>query len=463
MKIIDIETDENISDLKLLFEILNGYIHEANTEFIKDSEAYTKSLDKKKKHSGEDKTKKSDKDKYRSKNTDDTDDTDDNNNGDNDNYDDTHDGTTKNKSKASKQKIAKINKSKKQSLDDENDDLDGDGENSENDDVDGTETKKSSKTKKKSKNSKSQDLDELDNDDQPAKNKGKIIKKKESKQPKKRKSKDDDEGATNGDEDEEENPGLIKILTADPNQVMITFISLKASAFKKFIVHPDKYNVGLNLDELYKYMKNVDKEGTMTIHIDDEDTQNIVFKVTGENTGSYVSTCELRVLNLSTKKERKIETDVTMAVRLNCHRFHKACKDLMQFSQFIEITCDPSQLAITCKGELSNHKREFKADGTEKGAMIRTVKKDEGDIPPIIRLVFDLRYINYMYKCSSLCDDMEIYLNPDSVMFLKYGIKMMGEMFVGISPSKKKDQNKDYNEENEEFYNDDGEIALVGE
>jgi proliferating cell nuclear antigen PCNA len=419
MKIIYIETDENIADLKLLFEITNGYIHEANTDFIKDHIAYSKSLDKKKKKlEDDDEVSESSKDKNK-----------------------------KNESS----KSSKSKKSIKDKLDDEDEDAEIVVKSKKSNNIKDPKISKSKKNKEKY-------VEEEEEDVPKKKNKGKSTTKKsttkkDTKTAKKKKSKDNEDEDDEKDEDDEENPGLIKILTADPNQVMITFITLKASAFKKFIVHPDKYSVGLNLDELYKYMKNVDKEGTMTIHIDDEDTQNIVFNVTGENTESFVSTCELRVLNLSAKKDRKIETDVTMAVRLNCHRFHKACKDLLQFSQFVEITCDPSQLAITCKGELSNHKRVFRADGTDKGAMIRTVKKDDGDVPQIIRLVFDLRYINYMYKCSSLCDDMEIYLNPDSVMFLKYGIKMMGEMFVGISPSKKIGNHIDISKRNRKIRN----------
>ena len=244
---------------------------------------------------------------------------------------------------------------------------------------------------------------------------------------------------------------------------MIIYIVLNGSAFKKFIVHPEKYSVGLNLDELYKYIKNVDKEGTMTIHIDSDDTQHIVFDVKSANSATNESICELRVVNLPTRNDRKIEVNVTMAVRINCQQFHKACKDLMQFSQFVEITCDPSQLAITCKGDLSNHKRIFKADGTQEGVMIKTVKRDtdDEDIPDIIRLVFDLKYINSMYKCSSLCDDMEIYLNSESIMFLKYGIKLMGEMMVGISPSRKKKENIDnYDENVDAYYRDDDEIQL---
>lgn len=418
MKIIEIETDENIGDLKQVFEILTGFIHEANADFIKDADAYSKSLEKKIRKAYDE------------------------NSDEDESHDD--DSDEEPKSKVSK----KVVKGKKD-------------ESSESSSVQKSKKGKPVKETKLVKSKKQEKNDDSDEDDEQSK---KVRSKSKTVVKKSKKSKDDDsdEDPEENDNDEEDNPGQIKILTADNNQVMITFIVLKASAFKKFIVHPDKYSVGLNLDELYKYIKNVDKDGTMTIHIDDDDTQNIVFNVTSENTTSYESTCELRVLNLASKKDKKIVTDVTMAVRLNCHRFHKACKDLLQFSQFVEITCDPSQLSITCKGELSNHKRVFKADGTQSGAIIKVLKKDDG-APSIIRLVFDLRYINYMYKCSSLCDDMEIFLNPDSVMFLKYGIKMMGEMLVGITPSKnkKREQAENYNEDNDEFYQDDDDIQLI--
>lgn len=277
-------------------------------------------------------------------------------------------------------------------------------------------------------------------------------------------NKDNDNNGENDDEnDPDKNRGEIKILTTDPNQVMIASIVLKGSAFRKFKILPDKYSVGLNLDELYRYIKNVDKDGTLHIRINSDDTQHIIFNVQHENIPD-ISICELRVLNLANREDRKIEANVAMSVRIKCAKFHKVCKDLFQFSKYVEITCDPSQLVLTCKGDLSNHSRIFKADGSQDGIAIKTIKRenDEDQVPNIIRLIFDLQYINYMYKCSGLCEDMEIYLNSDSVMFLKYGIKLMGEMIVGISPcGKKKESMDNYNENDELYYQDDEEIMLI--
>jgi len=351
MRIIHVVT-EDIADIKIVIEILNGFISEANADFIKDAEAYSK-------------------------------------------------------------RIANDSKTTSNSA-------------SDSDDVKTIKRKKRNRKKEKKEELKSV----IDSDEESE------------------------------DESEEENKGCIKILTSDPNQVMITYIKLNGSAFSKFEVLPDKYSVGLNLDELYKYLKGVNKDSVMSIHVDSDDTQHIVFNVSSEN-GSNESVCELRVLNLTNKRDRKIETGVQMAVRIGCAKFHKTCKDLLQFSQYIELTCDPTKLVITCKGDLSNHSRTFRADGNHDSIVIKTNISEEEKAPNIIKLIFDLKYINTMYKCIGLCEDMEIFLNSDSVMFLKYGIKLKGEMLVGIAPSGQNKNNSDnYDEEDDFYYQDDEEIIL---
>ncbi|VBB18332.1 putative proliferating cell nuclear antigen [Yasminevirus sp. GU-2018] len=488
MKVVEVETDD-IGTFKSIIEILNGTVPEANADFIKDAKAFNASLDKQKKADAS-KSQKSYDDDY------DEDDDDEDSSSGHHNSKETKGVLPKAKQVAGKKpvkkdeddkkKVVKTTNKKKVESEDEEEDAEPEEDEAP---VRGKGTKgkapakpvkpvaKATATKGKvpAKTSKKDIVEEDEEDDtesRSSKASKASVKQKASKAvvpAKKGKADTKKKSVADDDEDDDDegavNPGQIKILTADQNQVMIIYIVLNGSAFNKFVVHPDKYSVGLNLDELSKYIKNVEKEGTMSIHIDSDDTQHIIFDVKGDNSATRESICELRVVNLPSRNDRKIEINVTMVVRINCHAFHKACKDLMQFSQFVEITCDPSQLAITCKGDMSNHKRIFKADGTQDGIVIKTVKKDDDeddDVPDIIRLVFDLKYINSMYKCSNLCDDMEIYLNSESIMFLKYGIKLMGEMLVGISPSrKKKEQADNYDENMDNFYKDDDEIQLI--
>lgn len=341
--LIDVKVEiDDITMIKLIIEILNGFVSEVNVDFIKDINAYTK--------------------KYQ-KITDD-----------------------------SPSEDTKTKKNKKS--DDQTD------------------------TKRRDKKNKDQQ-----NEDQNEDNKNK-------------KNKKPDVMAGEDDKVErEKNPGQLKIFTTDTNQTLLSCIALNASDFKHFYVMQDEYRVGLNIDELFKYIKNVDKDGIMSIRIDREDSQNILFNVESVQT-SKISKCELKVLNLKDRKKKNLEIDFSMGIRIASADFHKACKDLSQFSTHMEIICDPEKFTITCRGDMSTHSRIFKHDGCENGVVIMPINNAKGTKPDIIRLVFELKYINLMYKCLNLCKDMEIYLKAGSVMFLKYGIGLHSTMLVGIAPSR---------------------------
>jgi proliferating cell nuclear antigen PCNA len=264
------------------------------------------------------------------------------------------------------------------------------------------------------------------------------------------------DGKTKNDD---ENMGQIKIFTTDPNKVMIIYVTLNGSAFSKFFVSPQIYSVGINIDELCKFIKHVNNDGIMAIRVDSDSTQHIEFEVKSSNNAPD-SICQLRVVDVKDEEENKlISKDVNLWIRINCDAFHKECKNLHQFAQFIEITCDATQLSITCKGDVSNHKRIFRDDGTSESIKIQSVNDKKNNSPNIIRHIFDLKYINFMHKAKDLCDDMLIKLSDD-IMCLEYNIKLMGKMIICIAPAVKKREQINYDISNEKYYEND-EIELI--
>ena len=245
--------------------------------------------------------------------------------------------------------------------------------------------------------------------------------------------------------------GTIKISAIDDNQVMLTYIVLDSTAFNCFELSETKHNVGLNVEELCKFLRTVDKDGTLNISIDSEDEQYMTWCINSQDNIIRSSTCKLRLLQMSEQKNKTINANYSIAVQINCHSFHKTCKDLLPFSQFIEITCDQSQFLIECRGELSSHIRAFNPD-EEKGIRIK-VNENNPDAHRMIKLSFDLKYINILFKCASLCEDMIIYLSPSSVMLLKYTIGSLGTMIVGISPVGKSNSDE-YDASNDQYYDD---------
>jgi len=330
----------------------------------------------------------------------------------------------------------------------------------------------------------------------------------------------------------EDNPGQIKILTPNDDQVMLVFLTLDAKHFEKFEVigkndDPSaSYTIGLDIEELNKFMKGVPKEGTLSIYQDTSMMEFICFDVSDENRGT-ANICDLRRINIEKPPDKNIEVNVSMVVRMPCALFHKACKDLQQFDPFVEFICDRDTFKIVCMGEQSNQERRFtdnsrkkyEDNGTDQNYDIKiTLSKDiekenrkahkggsdtdnvdeklednneksdsedsedsedsdsensdsensdsensdsenSDDEPEVIRLLFDLRYINYMYKCQNLADYVYIHLTPRGIMFLSYEINMLGNLLVGIAP-KNRDTDQDYNEDNDKYYEDDKAIKI---
>ena len=83
---------------------------------------------------------------------------------------------------------------------------------------------------------------------------------------------------------------------------MIIHVTLNGSAFNKFIVNPAVYSVGINIDELSKFIKHVDNDGVMSIHVDSDSMQHIEFEVKSAN-NSPDSICQLRVVDVRDEEE----------------------------------------------------------------------------------------------------------------------------------------------------------------
>ena len=106
----------------------------------------------------------------------------------------------------------------------------------------------------------------------------------DEKKTKNKKSEDSDDENSNSDDEElkkknttdkkvSKNEGGIKILELDEHQTVIIYVKLLASEFADFYVKKKVMKVGLELGDLHRFFKTVDKESVLTISIDKEDEQ----------------------------------------------------------------------------------------------------------------------------------------------------------------------------------------------
>jgi proliferating cell nuclear antigen PCNA len=315
---------------------------------------------------------------------------------------------------------------------------------------------KSSKTKKK------KNIEEDETEKKPAKKGAKNLPVKETKK-KSKKQDDDDENneddSQNVDDEESEETlkdtkkksttGGIRIMAIDDNELLLIYVKLNPDQFLDFYVKSESYSIGLDLIEFHKFVKTIDKDSIMNIHIDKDDDQNIIFGLKNAQKGiSSEYTQKLLDIN-GESNQLPIESNFHMSVIMETCDFKKICTELSQFSEYVEITCTNKEITFKCRGDQNKLQKSF--ENSEKGVRIIALKKDG---PPIFQAIYNLKHLVTFGRCTNLCSEMQLYLRNDYPLFIYFTIGDLGKLLVGLSPVDGKivKKDKDYNEQHDEHY-----------
>lgn len=407
-KLLEISTD-NVPVLKTLFEILKEVIPEASISIIYDKKEKPTidATDNNIKKTNED----------------------DNGDGDDSGDEDVDKAPASKSNKKSKKKKKKSSKkhSDNDNDDDENSDSDEDipkkgknkGKGNGKDKDKGKNTKKiksgkkGKKGKKTSKNDTDESDDESDNNDND-----------DDTGDDKKKTKDQ-----SSSEDVKKDNSCIKILKVDDNRTLLTYIVLEAQQFRTFWSRYRKYRIGVELSTLYKPFKCMEKEGVLTLSIDDENKQILNLDVDRAEDGV---TChyEIKTLDLNEKKWNLPNSSFSVIVKMNCAEFHKICREMYAMQcDFIEIRCTEKMISFNSLGDSSVViNRNYESGGRVK---IQCNKKNK---LVAIQNIYELKHFILFSKCNNMCDTVQLFLRNQYPIFTKYTVGSLGSMLIGISP-----------------------------
>lgn len=322
---------------------------------------------------------------------------------------------------------------------------------------------KSSKLKKKKDVELEDDVDIDSNEKKPTKkNSKKPVVKDTKKKTKKQQQEEDEEDEEMGDDDVEDESedvqketkkkstvGGIRIMAIDDNQLLLIYVKLNPDQFLDFYVKSECHSIGLDLIEFHKFVKTIDKDSIMNIHIDKDDDQNIAFGLKNAQKGiSSKYTQKLLDIN-DDSSQLPLESNFHMSVMMETCDFKKICTELSQFSEYVEITCTNKEITFKCRGDQNKYEKSF--ENAEKGVRIIALKKDG---PPIFQAIYNLKHLVTFGRCTNLCSEMQLYLRNDYPLFIYFTIGDLGKLLVGLSPVDGKivKKDKDYNEEHDKHY-----------
>lgn len=224
----------------------------------------------------------------------------------------------------------------------------------------------------------------------------------------------------------------IRIVNMDKTHTILVHINLPAQNFEFFECKKEKIIIGVNVTNFHKLINTIDCDDTLVLYIEESDYDNGVV----QNLGMRFENGNIR--QCKTQKLRLIEADteeldypnVTFSSELVMPSgdFQKIIRDLSAISDTIEIKSFGDELTFRvsgCFAEAEVHR--YETDGG-----VEFIKKQDSAV--INQGIFALKNLGYFIKCTNLCSQIELYLQNDMPLVVKYNVASLGEIKLCLAP-----------------------------
>ena len=116
------------------------------------------------------------------------------------------------------------------------------------------------------------------------------------------------------------------------------------------------------------------------------------------------------------------DVEYSTVINLPASDFQKIIRDLSNISERLEIKSVGNELIFKCQGPFASCEiRRSESDGN----MEFIAKKNPAKV---IQGEFSLKNLGYFIKCTNLCNTIEMYLENDLPLIVKYSVASLGEI-----------------------------------
>jgi len=224
----------------------------------------------------------------------------------------------------------------------------------------------------------------------------------------------------------------IRIVSMDKTHTILVYLNLHAEKFEFFDCKYDKIVVGVNMIHLFKLISTIDNDDTLTIYIEKNDYIDGIVTELGlkfENGDIKQSkTQKLRLIEPDKEELQIPDVHFSSIINIPSIDFQKIVRDLANISEKLEIKSVNNELIFICNGQYA--RAEIRR--TESNNSMHFIQKQNAD--DITQGEFSLKNLIYFIKCTNLCNQIEIYLNNNKPLIVKYNVASLGEIKLCLAP-----------------------------
>jgi proliferating cell nuclear antigen len=226
-------------------------------------------------------------------------------------------------------------------------------------------------------------------------------------------------------------PDGMRIINMDKSHTILAHLYLASQNFEFYECKKDKIIIGVNMFHLFKLINTIENDETLTMYIENSDyVDGIVSYLTLKYENGEIKQCKTQKLRLIEPDPEELQyPDVTFSsiINLPSADFQKIIRDLSFISDKLEIKSVGNELIFKCSGQFASaeiHRAE------SDGSMGFVLKQDSSKI---IQGEFSLKNLGYFIKCTNLCQQIEVYLENDLPLVVKYNVASLGSIKLCVA------------------------------
>ena len=226
-------------------------------------------------------------------------------------------------------------------------------------------------------------------------------------------------------------PDGMRIINMDKSHTILAHLFLPSQNFEFYECTKEKIIIGVNMFHLFKLINSIDNDDTLTMYIEGADyvdgiVSHLALKFENSEIKQY-KTQKLRLIE--PEGEELVYPNVKFSSEINFPStdFQKIIRDMSCISDKIEIKSVGNELIFKCSGQFASaeiHRTE------SDGSMEFITKQDSSKI---IQGEFSLKNLGYFIKCTNLCSQIEIFLENDMPLVVKYNVASLGTIRLCLS------------------------------
>ena len=227
-------------------------------------------------------------------------------------------------------------------------------------------------------------------------------------------------------------PAGIRIINMDKSHTILAHLFLDALKFEHFYCKYPKIIIGVNMFHLFKLINTIDNDDTLTIYIEEKDYSEGIVEYLGlkfEN--GDIKQMKIQKLKLIEPDEEELDmpsVKFSSVINLPATDFQKIIRDLSNISERLEIKSIGSELVFSCTGPFAT----AQINRTESDELLNLLKKPK--IQKLFKREFSLKNLGYFIKCTNLCNNIEMFLENDLPLVVKYSVASLGEIKLCLAP-----------------------------